>query len=384
MKTLFFVLILALVTFNQSNLEATNRCSCACLQEAAEEKKPSNFSSIDSTEIQKLLQKEVDNQYFSGTVLIAEKGKTVYHQSYGNAYEQGEAKIKLDTKFSIASITKMFTAIVVLQFVQEGKLSLEDSLEELLPNLSIPDGNKITVHHLLLHISGLPNEKNKIYHQAVSPVDFVNQTLKNKQKTAINSFNYNNLDYVLLGLIVEEKTGESWRKNIEERILKVLKMKDTGFLAYGNYPKNFAYTYQVSKKGKFTQDPFFYIENFYAAGSMYSTAKDLLLLDQALYGENLLGEQMKIKMAESYPKFNYVGYGVWNYRYPFLDAQPTIMERRGGILGANVVLVRLTDTNQTIVILSNNSRFNPDSFGDASNLREALIRKLADAPENRE
>ncbi|MCB0642194.1 MAG: hypothetical protein KDC44_11165, partial [Phaeodactylibacter sp.] len=60
--------------------------------------------------------------------------------------------------------------------------------------------------------------------------------------------------------------------------------------------------------------------------------------------------------------------------YPFIDSQPLIMERRGGILGANVVLVRLLETKKTIIILSNDDRFNPDSFGDPTNLREQLIR----------
>ena len=151
-------------------------------------------------------------------------------------------------------------------------------------------------------------------------------------------------------------------------------MDHSGFLEYVHYPTDFAYSYQVSKKGEFRKDPAFHIENFYAAGSMYATASDLLKFEQALYGGTLLTEKSKRKLSTSYPEYNYTGYGVWNYPYPFLENQPTIMERRGGILGANSVLVRLTDNNQTIIILSNNNAFNPDSFGDPENLREELIR----------
>ncbi|MGB0840005.1 MAG: hypothetical protein ACPGXL_07695, partial [Chitinophagales bacterium] len=87
----------------------------------------------------------------------------------------------------------------------------------------------------------------------------------------------------------------------------------------------------------------------------------------------LLNEDSKQKLAISHPEYGYVGYSVWNYNYPFLDNQPLVMERRGGILGSNVVLVRLTDLNRTIIILSNNNRFDTDSFGDTDNLKEAIL-----------
>ena len=92
-----------------------------------------------------------------------------------------------------------------------------------------------------------------------------------------------------------------------------------------------------------------------------------------MYGRTLLSEASKKLMFTSYPEYNYTGYSVWTYNYPFVDTQPKIMERRGGIFGSNSVLVRKLDLNHTIIILSNNNRFNPDSFGDPSNLREALI-----------
>ena len=73
---------------------------------------------------------------------------------------------------------------------------------------------------------------------------------------------------------------------------------------------------------------------------MYANTADPLKLDQALYGEKLLDTESKKLLAVSYPQYNYTGYGVWNYHYPFVTGSPTIMERRWGIGGANVVLVR--------------------------------------------
>jgi len=248
----------------------------------------------------------------------------------------------------------------------------------LLPELKIPRGKDITVHRLLLHLSGLPTERKIDYTHPLPPNEFVRRVVNRKGFTDLGSFKYNNTEYLLLGLIIEKMTGQGWRKNIQENILDPLGMSETGFLAYGEYPKRFAYTYQVSKSGKYTQDPFFYIENIYAAGCMYSTTEDLLKLDQALYNNTLIGPDMYQKLAKSYPEYGYAGYSVWNYTYPFVDAKPTVMERRGGILGANVVLVRMPDSRHTIIILSNNNAFNPDSFGDPDNMREAIMRVVVE------
>lgn len=329
-------------------------------------------------QIKAVVQEHVDHHQFSGTVLVADQGNTIYQEAFGKTRLKGGNAINNQSVFGIASITKMLTAIRILQLVEEGKLNLEDNLAQLLPDLAIPKNKKITVHHLLLHISGLPNESNLIYLEKKNPVEFIEQMLAQKEKSAgFGKYNYNNVDYVLLGILIERLTQKSWTDNIKEQFIEPLNLENTGFLAKGNYPKNFAYPYQFNQTGDSIQDPEFHIENFYAAGSMYSTTADLLKLDQAMYGDQFLTEASKVKMFKSYPAYNYTGYSVWTYRYPFVKSQPQIMERRGGILGANVVLIRLLESQQSIIILSNNNAFNPDSFGDENNLREALIRILA-------
>ena len=313
---------------------------------------------------------------FSGTILVAEKGQPIFHQSYGLAYRATPDTLQNNYHYSIASITKVFTAIRILQLVEQGNLDLQTPIISYFPEWSSRISDQVTIHHLLLHISGLPNEKDKLYQHELTPEKLVELTLQHKSKSLRETFNYNNLDYVLLGLLIESVTGNTWQGEISANILQPLEMEATGFLEYGYYPDNFAYTYSYGNGKKPKQDPLFYIENFYAAGCMYSTTLDLLKLDQALYNNRLLNKASRALLAKSYPEYNYVGYGVWNYQYPFTASRPTIMERRGGILGANVVLVRLTDSNKTIIILSNTDQFNPDSFGDPQNLREALIRAL--------
>lgn len=327
--------------------------------------------------IESILAEHSNHRNFSGNVLIAERGTVLYENSFGFRDREKELSLASDTRFGIASITKMITAITVLQLVEDGKLSLDTSLENLFPDLDIPKGDKITLHHLLLHISGLPNEPNAIYASNKSPEAFVDELLsKFRKNKKFGKFNYANIDYVLLGMAIEKATGNTWQNEIEERFIRKLGLTGTGFLKKGAYPDNFAQSYTIEGE-QYQKDPAFHIENFYAAGCMYSTTSDLLKIDQAMYDNTLLTEESKDLMFTSYPEYNYTGYSVWTYRYPFLKNQPRIMERRGGILGSNAAFIRVLDQKLTIIILSNNNAFNPDSFGNPENLREALIRALA-------
>ncbi|MEO0341052.1 MAG: serine hydrolase domain-containing protein, partial [Bacteroidota bacterium] len=299
------------------------------------------------SKIEEIVQDKVANQNFSGVVLVADQGEPIFNQAYGLAYRQSNIPIQKDYHFSIASITKLFTSIIILQLEQEGKLMMNQCLDTWFPDWKLPNQSKITPHHLLLHISGLADEPNKLYHQFYSNEEMIQLSQQKAKRDQFGDFNYNNVDYFILGAIIEKLENKPWAEVVKDRILQPLGMTETGFLKYGYYPKRFSYTYSVSKKGKYTQDPLFYIQNFGAAGNMYSTATDLLLLDQALYSNTLLGEEAILKLSKSYPEYNYTGYSVWNYQYPFIENKPMIMERRGGILGANVVLIRLTEQNKT-------------------------------------
>lgn len=327
---------------------------------------------ISTERIDSIIRNATTNEFFEGTVLIAENGNVLYQESFGYVDSEETIPVENSMSFGIASITKLFTAITILQLVEEGEIRLDDTLSDLLPELDIPKSKKITVHHLLLHISGLPNENDAIYAQPQSPREFVNKTVKNKANR-LGKFNYANIDYVLLGLIIEKVDQMTWSNSVQERILNRAAMAQTGFLSKEKYPSNFAYSFSFNDENSRISDPLFYIENFYSAGCMYSTATDLLKLDQAMYGENLLNEESKQLLYTSYPEYNYSGYSVWTYDYPFAEPMPRVMERRGSILGANSVLIRFLEKNRTVIILSNNNKFNSDSFGNTKNLKEALM-----------
>ena len=336
-----------------------------------------SYAQINTAKIDSIVSKAVNHEFFEGTILIADKGETLYHKSFGFKDIQNKNAINTDTRFGIASITKMFTAVVIFQLIDEGKFKLTDRLSYVLPNYAISNAQTIQVQDLLLHISGLPNEDDGIYREArKNPEQFVNTALKNDMHP-YGEFNYANIDYILLGLIIEKYDKRSWYSAVEKRLLSKAKMNHTGFLAQGKFPENFAYSFSFDAMNTRKSDPKLYIENYYAAGCMYATANDLLKFDQLLYNKELLSDESRQLLQTSYPKYNYSGYGVWNYRYPFANSQPLLMERRGGILGSNSVIVRMIESNKTLIILSNNNKFNPDSFGNINALKEALIIEIS-------
>ncbi|MEO1435301.1 MAG: serine hydrolase domain-containing protein [Bacteroidota bacterium] len=336
------------------------------------------FAQLDTTAIDQFLQTHIDQRHFEGTVLVADQGKVAYQRTHGLADRKLQLPIQDDSQFAIASITKMLTAVVVLQLVDEDKLELNQSLQELLPEIDFPNGENITIHHLLLHISGLPTEPLSVYDANRSNEAVVRYNLeKGKVYGQYNKFYYNNMDYMILGLVIQAVTGKDWQTNIHERIITPLGLKNTGFLKLGERPTQLVNSYAVSRKGKFEKNESFHVENMYAAGNMYSNAHDLLIIDQAMYSDQLLSEAAKAKLQLSYPEYGYTGYSVWTYTYQFTESRPRIMERRGALGGFNVVLIRFLDRNQTLIILSNNDGFNPDSWGDEQNLREGLIMAIA-------
>lgn len=314
-------------------------------------------------------------QNFSGIVLLAEQGEIVFQRAHGFADAKRQLPLGPESPMGVASITKSFTAVLIMQLVEQGRLRLDQSLAELLPAYSVPKAKKILVKDLLMHTSGLPGEADAVYRTPLSAQEVLNRVLtKDARYSKPGRFHYNNMDFLLLGEIITKLTGESWEQRVQSQILSPLGMKQTGFRRSDMAPGKIATGFMQDDKGALHPEPTFAIENFGAAGSMYATAADILRYDQALHQNVLLSPESRARLFESHPKLGYVAFGHWAYNYPFLPSRPYLVERRGGILGFQAVWVRFEEEQKTLIILSNADTFDPDSFGDATNLKDILIR----------
>jgi CubicO group peptidase (beta-lactamase class C family) len=156
---------------------------------------------------------------FNGSVLVAEKGKVIYKKGFGFAEMEWNIANQSDTKHRLGSITKQFTAMLIMQLVEQGKLKLDVPISTYLPDYPKKNGDVITIHHLLTHTSGIPNMTafpnfvKSVMPNAYTPLQLVNMSADSTLEFKPGErFNYSNSGYLLLGYIIEKVTGKSYEK----------------------------------------------------------------------------------------------------------------------------------------------------------------------------
>src|SRR5215216_6485219 len=175
------------------------------------------FAQQNVQKIDGLLKQYHEYGQFNGSVLVAEKGKVIYKKSFGMANMEWSIPNQPDTKFRIGSVTKQFTATLILQLVEEGKVKLDGKLSDYLTDYRKDTGDKVTIHQLLNHTSGipsytgLPNFFAEVSRNPYSVTDFVKKFASGDLEFEPGSkFSYNNSGYFLLGAIIEKVTGKSY------------------------------------------------------------------------------------------------------------------------------------------------------------------------------
>lgn len=313
---------------------------------------------------------------FSGAVLTVNSQGQIVETVSGFSDLANQNPIAISTKFKIASITKLFTSVVIMQLFDNEKLKLNTTINQILPNSEITNADKITIKQLMQHTSGLNSERNTSYLKAYQPDDLINTFATKKAKFRPGTdLSYNNIDFIILGRLIEELTGKSYLENLNERIIEPLKMTNTGLLIEKELPVDVNPSFEI-RKGVKKSELKIHIENFWAAGSMFSTVRDLLKFSNALKSEDLISNQAKSLLFKSEPSLGYVALGCWTFNTPFIQGKPKVLERRGGILGATSVLMTSLDGPETLIVLSNTNGFNPDTFGQADNIKEYLFKTL--------
>jgi CubicO group peptidase (beta-lactamase class C family) len=309
--------------------------------------------------IDELLKNYYDYGQFNGSVLVADKGKVVYAKGFGMANMEWAIPNQPDTKFRIGSVTKQFTAALILQLVEEGKLKLDGKLGDYLPDYRKDTGGKITIHQLLNHTSGIPSYTGQpdffanVSRNPYKPADFVKKHASGELEFEPGTkFSYNNSGYFLLGAIVEKVTGKSYEAVLKERIFEPLGMKNSGYDNHAPILQKRANGYQKTPEG-YINAAYLDMSLPYAAGSLYSTVEDLYKWDQALYENKILSADSKTKMFT--PGLSNYGYGFGISDRPIgkTDQKTKVIQHSGGINGFNSLLTRLVDKQQTIILLDN-------------------------------
>ncbi|HEU4478631.1 MAG TPA: serine hydrolase [Pyrinomonadaceae bacterium] len=322
------------------------------------------------------------NKYrlFNGSVLVADQGKVIYKKGFGLANMEWEIPNTPDTKFRLASITKQFTATAVLQLAAQGKIRLDGKLSEYLPEYRKDIGDKVTIHQLLNHTSGIPSYTGMPgFFQEVSRTpfkvdDFVKKYASNDLEFEPGSkFSYNNSGYFLLGAIIEKVTGKPYEQVLKENIFEPLGMKNSGYDRFDTLLKKRATGYQKTPDG-YVNAPYLDMSIPYSAGSLYSTVEDLYLWDQALYSDSLLNAQFKELMFK--PNLENYAYG-WTIRKAGFDDKIPVIQHNGGINGFSTTIIRFPAEKGLIVMLDNTA-----TGGNIDRLSSELSKILYDRAYN--
>ena len=194
---------------------------------------PLDYSEDRIKEIDKVVNTLYENGQFSGAVLVSVKGKVVYKKAVGYASLEDSIPNTCDTKFRIASFTKPFTAMLILQLVEDGRIKLDGKLADYLPEFTVDGGGKITIHQLLTHTAGITGESRipdlidieKLHYtrkellDRIMEYDLVYEPGEGRE--------YSNFGYALLGLVIEHVTGKSYDEVMTEKICKPAGMTNT-------------------------------------------------------------------------------------------------------------------------------------------------------------
>jgi CubicO group peptidase (beta-lactamase class C family) len=321
--------------------------------------------------IDAVIQAYNDLGQFNGSVLVAERGKVIYKKGFGLANREWNIPNKPNTKFRLGSITKQFTSTLILQLAEQGKIDIQGKLSDYLPYYRKDTGSQVTIHHLLTHSSGIPsytsipNFFEEISRDPYPVAEFVKKYCSGDFQFEPGSrYVYNNSGYFLLGAIIEEITGKTYEDVLDENIFHPLGMHDSGYDRHSPIIRNRASGYSNEFEG-YTNAPYLDMSLPYAAGSLYSTAEDLYIWDQALYTEKMLSAEMKELMFTPHIANYGYGWGIRQKSLPDSEEKLTSISHGGGINGFNTLIERLVDDKHLIVLLNNTPQANLGQMSDA-------------------
>jgi CubicO group peptidase (beta-lactamase class C family) len=297
-----------------------------------------------------------DNDKFMGSVSLREGNKIVFSKAYGFADVENKVEAKNTTKYKIGSITKTFTAVMIMQLIEEKKLRLESKLTKFYPK--VQNADKISISELLHHRSGILDYINQ---DSLSVEDFKNGNLKEVIYNKINNyesifepdsqFMYSNSNYFLLGGIIEKLTKKSYAENVEERIVKKLGLKNTYYpLSKTNTSSNESYSYIFDGTNWVKMDEWGN-DLAFAAGEIMSTPDDLTEFMFALFNGKLVKNTSLEAMKDLKD-----GYGIALMQFPFGERK--FYGHTGGIENFRAVVGYYPTDNLGVSLIVNGDNFN--------------------------
>lgn len=330
------------------------------------------FSQTHNDKIDTLIQSYTNLNKFSGNVLIAREDTILFKKSYGFADREFDIPNNVNSKFRIASLTKPFTAILIMQLVESNKLNLHTPISRYLPYYRKDIGDSVTIHHLLTHTGGLPEYTERadffsdISKHSYSHKEFIqtfcSDNLLSKPGT---KYKYSNTGYYILGAIIEEITKKSYAEVLQGNILDVAGMKNTGVENSSKIIKERVKGYNFNADVYSNAGYIDILSTIFSAGAIYSTTGDLLLWDKALFSNKLLSKKSReLMFTPVLANYGY-GVGVTKFVIPGLDKEMHFIFHQGAVNGFRSIITHIINEDTLIIILCNNFDTDLDPINNA-------------------
>lgn len=315
----------------------------------------------DIAKLDELLDAYTRLEKFNGSALVAYKGKIVLQKGYGLRNAADSSKNDANSIFQIGSITKQFTAAVIMNLHEQKMLNIQDKLSKYFPDY--PKGDSITIEQLMTHTSGIYSYTNDGEFMSKN----IDKPLSRQQMMALfkdkpldfspgTQWSYSNSGYVLLGYIIEDVAKTPYEIAVRRYIFRKAKMKQSGFnFTHLQSPNKTIGYFKLRKDGN-TPAPIVDSSVSYSAGSIYSTTVDLYNWHLAVQGNKVMSSSSK-QRAQT-PVKNKYGYG-W-----VIDsvAGKRSVGHSGGIHGFTSNMVSIPDDNTCVILLSNTGSPNLDKM----------------------
>ncbi|XID91901.1 serine hydrolase domain-containing protein [Paenibacillaceae bacterium WGS1546] len=327
--------------------------------------------------LESLFDKYDKEHHFAGAALIRGSENIIFERAYGFAHRGFKVPNTIRTRFDTASITKLFTAVAILQLVDQGKLRLDDRITDIVDLTGTRIPTDVTITHLLTHTSGIADDADEELGESYEAlfiskpnysirncIDFIPQfAYKEPKFKAGTNVSYNNCAFVLLGLAIEKATNESYRDYVEQNVFRVCGMNHTSFISKdegdASVAEGYAAIYNEDNEVIWKKNIYSFPPIGTSDGGAYTTVGDLDLFIRALAQGKLLSREMtaeimqpQTKIAREYEWGKIInGYG-FHFAYDRLGKLKR-MYKEGSNAGVAAMFAYYPDIETTNVILAN-------------------------------
>ncbi|MDX2245948.1 MAG: serine hydrolase domain-containing protein [Bacteroidia bacterium] len=303
-----------------------------------------SYTQIPSLDIENYVQQYLNLDIFSGVVLVAEKGIPVYQKAFGLSDREKNIPNTLHTQFIIGSMNKSYTRVVILQLIEEGKLTWDDKMIQHLDGFTLVGTDQITIRHLLNHTSGYGDYHSRAFFELPFEQKNIATITKIAQRMELlfppgDGNEYSNTGYVLLGAIIEKVTGKSYAENVKTRIIMPLGLKNTYVENVKTIPER-SIGYLKTLEG--VEDNLHFLMEPKPDGGFWATAEDVMIFYRNFfYGDKLISPASR----ENDDFFQQI--------QPVYEMPGRAIPIAGGSNGNNTVHIEMLQNQTSIVVLAN-------------------------------